>query len=68
MTAFTTGLTPLPLALKGGQPDNEIQNPMIVVILGGLLSATILNLMVIPGVYKLVTQNREQTEKEENGL
>ncbi|MCF8304697.1 MAG: efflux RND transporter permease subunit, partial [Bacteroidales bacterium] len=68
MTAFTTGLALLPLALKGGQPGNEIQSPMAVVILGGLLSATILNLVVIPGVYKLVTQNREQTVKEENGL
>ncbi|MCF8230846.1 MAG: CusA/CzcA family heavy metal efflux RND transporter, partial [Bacteroidales bacterium] len=68
MTAFTTGLALLPLALKGGQPGNEIQSPMAVVILGGLLSATILNLVVIPGVYKLVTQNRKQTEKEENGL
>ena len=52
MTAFTTGLALVPLALKGGEPGNEIQSPMAVVILGGLLSATLLNLLVIPCVYK----------------
>lgn len=51
MTAFTTGLALIPLALKGGEPGNEIQSPMAVVILGGLLSATLLNLFVIPCVY-----------------
>ncbi|UII31455.1 efflux RND transporter permease subunit [Fulvivirga ulvae] len=55
MTAFTTGLALIPLALKGGEPGNEIQSPMAVVILGGLLSATLLNLVVIPCVYRLVT-------------
>ncbi|MEP0938183.1 MAG: efflux RND transporter permease subunit [Ekhidna sp.] len=54
MTAFTTGLALIPLALKGGEPGNEIQSPMAVVILGGLLSATLLNLIVIPCVYELV--------------
>lgn len=53
MTAFTTGLALIPLALKGSQPGSEIQSPMAVVILGGLLSATILNLIVIPCIYKL---------------
>ena len=56
MTAFTTGLALIPLALKGGEPGNEIQRPMAVVILGGLLSATILNLVVIPCVYALVVR------------
>ena len=59
MTAFTTGLALIPLALKGGQPGSEIQSPMAVVILGGLLSATILNLIVIPCVYQLVIQKQE---------
>ena len=53
MTALTTGLALLPLALKGGQPGNEIQSPMAIVILGGLFSATLLNLIVIPSIYKL---------------
>lgn len=58
MTAFTTGLALIPLALKGGEPGNEIQSPMAVVILGGLLSATLLNLLVIPCVYELVTKRK----------
>ena len=58
MTAFTTGLALIPLALKGGEPGSEIQSPMAVVILGGLLSATILNLVVIPCVYQLVIRKR----------
>ncbi|MEO9477896.1 MAG: efflux RND transporter permease subunit [Cyclobacteriaceae bacterium] len=59
MTAFTTGLALIPLALKGGEPGNEIQSPMAVVILGGLLTATILNLIVIPCVYEIVGQKEE---------
>ncbi len=57
MTAFTTGLALIPLALKGGEPGNEIQSPMAIVILGGLISATILNLFVIPSIYSLYKQN-----------
>ena len=52
MTAFTTGLALIPLALKGGEAGNEIQSPMAVVILGGLGTATLLNLLVIPCVYQ----------------
>ncbi|MEO2053359.1 MAG: efflux RND transporter permease subunit [Allomuricauda sp.] len=59
MTAFTTGLALIPLALKGGQPGSEIQSLMAVVILGGLLSATLLNLIVIPCVYELVIKKSE---------
>ena len=59
MTAFTTGLALIPLALKGGEPGSEIQSPMAVVILGGLLSATILNLVVIPCVYQLVLKREK---------
>jgi len=54
MTACTTGLALIPLALKGNEPGNEIQSPMAIVILGGLLSATVLNLVVIPCVYHLM--------------
>ncbi|PCH98406.1 MAG: CusA/CzcA family heavy metal efflux RND transporter [Bacteroidetes bacterium] len=53
MTALTTALALIPLALKGGESGNEIQSPMAVVILGGLLTATVLNLFVIPCVYLL---------------
>jgi Cu/Ag efflux pump CusA len=55
MTALTTALALIPLALKGQEAGNEIQSPMAVVILGGLFSATLLNLLVIPGVYKLLS-------------
>ena len=54
MTAFTTGLALIPLALKGSDAGNEIQSPMAIVILGGLFTATLLNLIVIPCVYRLV--------------
>ncbi|OJJ22286.1 multidrug transporter AcrB [marine bacterium AO1-C] len=57
MTAFTTGLALIPLAFKGAEPGNEIQSPMAIVILGGLLTATVLNLIVIPCVYKLLSNN-----------
>jgi len=48
MTALTAGLALVPLVLAGGEPGNEIQSPMAQVILGGLLSSTFLNLVVVP--------------------
>ncbi|MBI0398075.1 efflux RND transporter permease subunit [Cyclobacterium marinum] len=58
MTALTTGLALIPLALKSGEAGNEIQSPMAIVILGGLLTATLLNLFVIPCVYELVLKRK----------
>lgn len=55
MTALTTALALIPLALTGDLPGNEIQSPMAKVILGGLLSSTLLNIFVIPVVYYLST-------------
>ncbi|MBM3269868.1 MAG: efflux RND transporter permease subunit [Candidatus Sericytochromatia bacterium] len=51
MTALTAGLALVPLVLRAGEPGNEIQAPMAVVIVGGLLSSTILNMVVIPALY-----------------
>ncbi|MBK04977.1 MAG: CusA/CzcA family heavy metal efflux RND transporter [Deltaproteobacteria bacterium] len=51
MTALTTGLGMIPLLLAGGQPGNELQSPMALVILGGVFSATTLNLLVLPTLY-----------------
>ncbi len=56
MTAFTTGLALIPLAIKGAEAGNEIQSPMAIVILGGLFTATLLNLIVIPCVYSLLAE------------
>lgn len=51
MTASTTGLAILPLVVAGSIPGNEIEHPMAVVILGGLITATLLNLLVLPSLY-----------------
>ncbi len=51
MTALCAGLALLPLALGGGQPGKEIQTPMAIVILGGLLTSTALNMVVLPALY-----------------
>jgi len=48
MTALVTGLGLLPLAVGSGDPGREIEGPMAVVILGGLATSTILNLLVLP--------------------
>jgi CzcA family heavy metal efflux pump len=57
MTALTAGLALVPLAIAGDLPGNEIQSPMAKVILGGLLTSTLLNIFIVPVVYYLV--NRE---------
>ncbi|MDE6754108.1 MAG: CusA/CzcA family heavy metal efflux RND transporter [Muribaculaceae bacterium] len=54
MTALTSALALVPLALRGSSPGNEIQAPMATVILGGLLSSTLLNIFVVPAVYRLL--------------
>jgi len=51
MTALATGIALVPLALAAGEPGSEIQSPMAVVILCGLLSSTVLNMIVVPALY-----------------
>jgi len=51
MTALTAGLALIPLVVAGGRPGNEILSPMGEVILGGLLSSTALNLVVVPALF-----------------
>jgi Cu/Ag efflux pump CusA len=51
MTALCAGLGLLPLVIGGNRPGHEIEYPMAVVILGGLVTSTILNLLFVPGLY-----------------
>ena len=63
MTALTSALAMIPLAVNGNAPGNEIQSPLAVVILGGLLSATALNIFVVPAIYYLMNKKKENNEK-----
>jgi CzcA family heavy metal efflux pump len=58
MTALCAGLALIPLVLAGDKPGNEIQAPMGVVILGGLLSSTALNMLVVPALYARFGRSR----------
>jgi Cu/Ag efflux pump CusA len=51
MTAMTTGLALVPLALAADKPGSELESPMAIVILGGLITATFLNLVVVPALF-----------------
>jgi len=64
MTALTAALALIPLALSGDVAGNEIQSPMAKVILGGLLSSTLLNIFIVPIVYYLVSRNKHQLKTE----
>jgi Cu/Ag efflux pump CusA len=64
MTALAAGLALIPLALGGGEPGNELQTPMAIVILGGLLSATALNMVVLPALYLLFGEQAVSREEE----
>ncbi|MBR5594503.1 MAG: efflux RND transporter permease subunit [Bacteroidaceae bacterium] len=56
MTAFTSALALVPMIVNGSASGNEIQSPMAVVVLGGLLSSTLLNIFVVPAVYRWVVR------------
>ena len=59
MTALATGLALVPLAIAGDIPGHEIEHPMALVILGGLLTSTLLNLFVVPSLYLRFAKPRE---------
>lgn len=59
MTALTAALALIPLAIGGDLPGNEIQSPMAKVILGGLLSSTLLNIFVVPVVYYMINTKKQ---------
>lgn len=62
MTALSSALAMIPLAMGGDLPGNEIQSPMAKVILGGLLSATFLNGFVVPIIYLLIMKHRDEKD------
>ena len=60
MTALTSALALIPLAMRGDEPGNEIQSPMAIVILGGLVTSTILNLFIVPIFYYYISKRAEK--------
>lgn len=68
MTALSSGLALVPLVLAGHQPGNEIQSPMGVVILGGLISSTLLNMFVVPTIYSKVAGLKNQMAWHTSGM
>ena len=58
MTAISSALALVPLVLQGSKTGNEIQSPMAVVILGGLLTSTLLNIYIVPVVYEMVRKRK----------
>jgi CzcA family heavy metal efflux pump len=61
MTALATGLALVPLAIAGDLPGHEIEHPMAIVILGGLVTSTLLNLFVVPSLYLRFGRSGRQT-------
>ena len=62
MASVTAGNSPtalIPIVARGAEPGNEIQSPMALVILGGLLSSTLLNIFVVPILYYV--NNKKKT-------
>ena len=60
MTALTSALALIPLALRSSVPGNEIQSPLAVVILGGLVSSTLLNIFVVPILSDMSNKHRHE--------
>jgi Cu/Ag efflux pump CusA len=65
MTALTAGLALIPLAMTGHRPGNEIQSPLAVVVLGGLLTSTFLNMIVVPALCSKFYPKREYDVRHE---
>ena len=62
MTALATGLALVPLVIAGNIPGHEIEHPMAIVILGGLVTSTLLNLFVVPTMYLRFGKARSQVQ------
>lgn len=68
MTALVTGVGLIPLALGKGEPGKEIQQPMAIVILGGIVTSTFLNMVVLPALYLKFANVKARTESESLAL
>jgi CzcA family heavy metal efflux pump len=66
MTALATGLALVPLALAGNKPGHEIEHPMATVILGGLITSTVLNLFLMPSLYLAFGHGRNPLPRHED--
>jgi Cu/Ag efflux pump CusA len=64
MTALATGLALVPLVVAGSIPGHEIEHPMAIVILGGLITATLINLFVLPSLYLAFGKSKREREAE----
>jgi Cu/Ag efflux pump CusA len=64
MTALATGLALVPLAYAGNKPGHEIEHPMAVVILGGLVTSTVLNLFLMPALYLAFGHSKRRDDDE----
>ena len=61
MTTLATGLALVPLVVMGNVPGHEIEHPMAVVILGGLVTSTLLNLFIVPSLYLRFAKSKKTT-------
>ncbi len=68
MTALVTGIGLIPLALGAGAPGKEIQQPMAIVILGGIVTSTLLNMVVIPALYLKYRRAELRRRREEPAI
>ena len=61
MSALTSALALIPLVINGDKTGNEIQSPMAVVVLGGLITSTLLNIFVVPIMYEWFEKRRKKS-------
>ena len=62
MTALTSGIGLLPLALAPGQPGRELLYPVATVVIGGLVTSTMLTLLVLPALYRWFERDEREVE------
>ena len=64
MTALTTALALVPIVIGGNRPGQEIEHPMAIVILGGLVTSTLLNLLLMPALYWKFAKTKSRSNRE----